>query len=141
MIWAAVGVGSVVFAIAYGGPFALRFVLHELPFMGATFTQVAWAEGGNCVGLGDWGCEEKWMRCPRGAMVRTLLRDNLIVGRTTRADVVALLGKADRDVERRGLMCLNYPLGYCSGIGADMDYVEVCFDGAGMLSSKRRYQS
>jgi hypothetical protein len=77
--------------LVYAGPYlatwAIRFVFHELPFIGTSFTPAAWARAGDCTGLGDYGCERKWQHCERGPMVRTLLRNHLSVGKTRKAEV------------------------------------------------------
>lgn len=132
------GIASFAALLVYGGAYALGFVLHELPYMGKTFDPVEWAKAGSCAGLGDWKCEEKFMKCERGPMVRTLLRDHLVVGKTNKGQAVTLLGSPGRTIPS-GATCINYPLGYCSNI-ADWDFVQLCFDSTDVLVSKRRVQ-
>jgi len=146
--YAAVAVILGVTVPVYGGPYAVRFIFHELPFMGTTFTSAKWASAGSCSGLTDLQCEKKWQRCERGGMVRTLLRDHLTIGKTRKLEATTLLGEATTEpgadvgsFVRNGHTCIRYPVGYCSGLGVDMDYVELCFDATDLLSSKQRFQS
>lgn len=108
-----------------------RFLLHELPFMGETFTSEKWAEAGNCQGLTDYHCEMKNSECPRGPMVRSLLRDHLKTG-TSREVVTGLLGPALRS-EKDAAGCMDWSIGMCSGFGWDYDSLFVCFDAADHL--------
>jgi hypothetical protein len=134
------GVSVAIVLLGLGIVYGVPFVLHELPFMGKTFDPGAWAQAGDCKGLTDLRCEEKWQRCERGPMVRTLLRDHLIVGKTRKDEVLAILGAQSPSV-RNQLTCIKYPLGYCSGLGVDYDVVQVCFDDADVLVSKARFQT
>ena len=79
-----------------GYPPILRFVMHELPFRGQRFAPETWVEAGNCAGLSDWKCVEKEANCPRGPMVRDLLRTHLLIGETTRETATAILGQWNR---------------------------------------------
>ncbi len=121
-------------------PSLAKFILHELPFMGRAFSSNAWAEAGSCAGLTDLRCEEKWQRCERGAMFRSLVNSHLIVGKTSRTEALALLGDQSRMIVNGG-SCMRYTLGYCSGLGMDMDYAVLCFDVHDVLTAKYRHQS
>ena len=94
--------------------------------MGKIFTPEAWAE--SCEGLKDTSCATEENDCPRGPMVRSLLRQHLTVG-VSRDAVVGLLGPADWDRAE----CLHWSLGACSGLGIDYDSLFVCFDKTGHL--------
>jgi hypothetical protein len=109
----------------------LLFFWHVVPFMGETFTQEKWTAGGSCSGLTDWQCVEKESSCPRGPMVRSLLRNHLLMG-TERGAVIALLGEEDGDFHGQP-GCLLWSLGMCSGMKIDHDSLFVCFDDAGRL--------
>ncbi|PTE13645.1 hypothetical protein [Pseudogemmobacter blasticus] len=105
---------------------APRFWLHEFPFMGETFTPEKWTEAGSCEGLTDYQCVMKESDCPRGPMVRSLLRRHLKAGTTLEA-IVDLLGPAGHP-EKDASGCMNWSLGMCSGLGIDYDSLFVCFD-------------
>lgn len=120
--------------LTVGYPPMLVFLLHEAPFMGQDFDPVAWAEGGSCVGLSDGDCFDKQQTCPRGAMVRSLVREQLVVGTTTRAQVLSLLGPVEGLVKISGATCDDYGLGVCSGLGWDHDSLYVCYAGDGTVS-------
>jgi len=123
-----------------GYPPVLRFVMHELPFRGQSFDSEAWAEAGSCAGLSDWKCVEKEASCPRGPMVRNLLRTHLLIGETTRETVNALLGSMEYEVDIRGRPCEAYSLGMCSGLGIDYDALYVCYADDGTISSTGHIQ-
>ena len=60
---------------------------------GQSFDPETWAEAGSCAGLSDWKNDEKEASCPRGPMVRDLLRTHLLIGETHRETATALLGQ------------------------------------------------
>jgi hypothetical protein len=141
-----------VFAIAALATVAMLFVaaltagwllFGEGRFMGTTFTPEAWAEAGSCVNLIETHleCRKEWGMCPRGAMVWSLTRNHLIVGKLKRDEAAKLLGPDFYDRMRNGQSCMIYNLGYCSGFGFDGDHLELCFDDSGLLTSSRHYQS
>ena len=66
--------------------------MHELPFRGQSFDPEEWSDAGSCAGLSDWKCAEKEASCPRGPMVRDLLRTHLLIGETTHETATALMG-------------------------------------------------
>lgn len=119
------------------GPTAARWMLFEMPFMWHTFTPEAWAQAG-CNGLTDTACANKAMTCPRGAMVSSLIRRHLIVGKTSQSEVFQLLGSPERPIGQDG--CGHYVLGMCSGLGFDYDALYVCFDSQGTLISSGHRQ-
>jgi hypothetical protein len=125
-------------AFVFLGSYAIYFFMHQMPFMGTTFSPAAWAEAGDCSGLGDGLCQQKWTQCKRGAMYRSLTRNHLSIGKTRKADAAALLG-SDHTSYQKG-NCARYVLGYCSGIGADIDFGELCYDGNDLLNSFRHFQ-
>ena len=121
-------------AVTVGYPPTLVFVLHELPFRGERFEPVAWREAGSCAGLSDWECYEKEDDCPRGPMVRDLLRSHLEAGTKTRAQVVSVIGPSEADIRINGAICEGYRLGICSGFGWDYDSLYVCYGDDGTVS-------
>lgn len=124
----------------------ILFAWHVLPFMGQEFTSEAWAEGGSCHGLTDFQCQEKASTCPRGPMVRSLIRKHLVPG-TRREKVMSMLGPNDGFENRYGeggtpdRSCPTWELGMCSGLRIDYDVPTVCFDPSGYLIRAGHYQS
>ena len=125
---------------ALGYPPILRFVMHELPFRGQSFDPEEWADAGSCVGLSDWKCVEKEASCPRGPMIRDLLRTHLLIGETERSTATALLGAMEYEVDIQGRSCDAYSLGMCSGLGIDYDALYVCYAEDGTISSTGHIQ-
>ncbi len=123
-----------------GYPPILRFVLHELPFRGQSFDPEAWADAGGCEGLSDWKCVERDLDCPRGPMVRNLLRKHLVVDATSRDAATALLGQKEYEVEIQGQTCDAYYLGWCSGFRLDPDSLYICYADNGKISSAGHIQ-
>ena len=82
-----------------------------------------------------WKAEEKGYESRRGEMVRSLLRQRLVAGRT-RTEVVALLGAPDAAVrlaprEGGAASYVEYTLGAYSGLAIDVDGLWVYFDSNG----------
>lgn len=125
--WLAIVVG------VFFGDRILAFVFHDVPFMGVTFTPSAWRQAGQCA---THPCALD-SGCPRGGMVRDLQRNHLPLG-TPRAVVEQQLGQGA--VGHRA-NCVVYPLGMCSGLGIDMDFLSVCYDDAHRLTSVGHHQS
>ncbi|MGH1424282.1 MAG: hypothetical protein ACRBBU_06105 [Pseudooceanicola sp.] len=123
-----------------GYPPILRFIMHELPFRGQSFDTEKWADEGSCTGLSDWKCAEKEASCPRGPMVRDLLRNHLLIGETKSANATTLLGAMEYEVDIRGHSCDAYCLGMCSGLGIDYDALYVCYSENGTISSTGHIQ-
>lgn len=105
----------------------MMFFMHELPFRGQIFDPQQWSDAGSCAGLSDWQCAAKQGSCPRGQMVRNLLRKCVLVADTTRDTEIALLGAKEYDVVIHGTSCDAYRLGMCSGLRIDYDSLYVCY--------------
>lgn len=73
---------------------------------------------------------EEDFTCYRGGMAKDI-RDNLLSSKTTKEDVVALLGNPDGNVTRQEY---QYVLGMCSGFGFDYDNLHIYFDDQGRFS-------
>ena len=86
-------------------------------------------------GLVGWKSEEKEASCPRGPMMRDLLRTHLLIGETHRETATALLGAMEYEIDIRGRPCDAYSLGMCSGLGIDYDALYVCYDEGGAIIS------
>ena len=128
------GIG--ILSLALGGLlFGLLWYMHISPFRGEAFERARWELEGSCQGLSDWKCVQKEASCPRGRMVRDLIRNYLYRKLVSRDEVHALLGRTERTVEINGKSCLAYTLGMCSGLGIDYDSLYVCFDSNDRISS------
>jgi hypothetical protein len=113
----------------------LRFVFHDLPFMGKSFDSAVWFSALNC--KNDRDCLDKEMTCLRGPMYRDLEKNHLVVG-TPKAAVTRLLGEPTRLAKNN---CIDYELGYCSGLKIDGDYLRVCFDNGETVINVIHWQS
>lgn len=109
------------------------FVFHELPFMGNTFTKVEWEKAGKCTR----GNCELGRSCTRGGMFRDLQHNHLAIG-SQRSMVEQLLGPSP-EPNRNG--CAIYPLGMCSGLRIDMDFLDICYNNESRIVSVTHYQS
>ena len=120
--WTVISAAAVVLLLALFWKPVLRFVFHDLPFMGQSFDGSVWASALRCVDSQD--CLNKEMACVRGPMYRDLKKNHLIDG-VPKATVTRLIGKPDFAAENS---CFDYELGNCSGLKIDADYLRVCFD-------------
>jgi hypothetical protein len=71
-------------------------------------------------------------------MVFSLTWFHLARGRTTKQEVVEMLGEGDARGDGRA--CLTYSLGMCSGLGVDYDDLLVCFDDDNKFERTKRRQ-
>ncbi|OAI02345.1 hypothetical protein A1353_16260 [Methylomonas methanica] len=113
----------------------ISFIFHDLPFMGKSFDSAAWSSALNC--KNDHDCLEVEMTCLRGPMYRDLERNHLVVG-TSETTVMSLVGKPTRTADNN---CVDYDLGYCSGLKIDGDYLRVCFDNGEKVTTVSHWQS
>ncbi len=70
-------------------------------------------------------------------MFRDLQRNHLMLG-TPRTMVEQKLGKSH---EPNRNSCAIYPLGMCSGLGIDMDYLDICYNNENRIASVGHHQS
>jgi len=122
MKWAAISTAAVLLLLILFWKPILRFVFHDLPFMGKSFDSAVWSSALSC--KNDQDCLDKEMTCLRGPMYRELEKNHLIVG-VPKATVTRLIGEPTRTDKNN---CIDYELGYCSGLKIDTDYLRVCFD-------------
>lgn len=113
----------------------LGFVFHDLPFMGKSFDSAVWSSAVNC--KNDRDCFEKEMACLRGPMYRDLAKNHLVVG-TSKTAVTRLLGEPVKIGKNN---CIDYELGYCSGLKIDGDYLRICFDSRDLVTNVSHWQS
>jgi hypothetical protein len=76
--WAAVSTAILLLLLVVFSEPILRFVFHDLPFMGKSFDQAAWSSALSCSKNQD--CLDKEMACLRGPMYRDLEKNHLVTG-------------------------------------------------------------
>jgi hypothetical protein len=102
----------------------LYYYTRIYPFARSKFDRTAWIQAD--ISKSDWEQVEKDNQCIKGAMVKDLKNNYFIRGRTTKEEVLLLLGT---EVEIRKLgNCLIYSLGMCSGLRIDYDSLYICFN-------------
>lgn len=134
MKWAAISSAVLLVLLVLFWKPILRFVFHDLPFMGKSFDRTAWSSALSCKNEQD--CLDKEMACLRGSMYRDLEKSHLIKGESKIA-VTGLIGKPTRTTENN---CFDYELGYCSGLKIDTDYLRVCFDNSEKITNVYHWQ-
>ncbi len=115
----------------------IRFVFHDLPFMGEDFDRAVWFSALECKDKDSLDCLYKAEACLRGEMYRDL-ENNYLLLENHRSKVVELLGKPFKVTSNN---CIDYELGFCSGLKIDFDYLQVCFDGNDKLKRVLHWQS
>jgi hypothetical protein len=112
------------------------FLWHDLPFMGENFNQKVWLTALQCNTGRE--CIDEELACIRGSMYRDLARNYLFTG-TPKNKVGELLGESQKAYQHPE--CIDYPLGFCSGLQIDTDFLRVCFDDKNTIQSVFHYQS
>jgi hypothetical protein len=133
--WTAVSTAILLLLLVVFSESILRFVFHDLPFMGKSFDKAAWSSALSCRNNQD--CSDREMACLRGPMYRDLEKNHLVTG-TPRATVVGLVGEPTMVIQNS---CFDYELGYCSGLQIDADFLRVCFDSNGKVNHVFHWQS
>ena len=133
--WSAIVIATLLALVAIFWKPTVRFVFHDLPFMGESFDSAVWSFALNC--KNDRDCLDKEMACLRGPMYRDLAKNHLIVG-TPKAAVTRLLGEPAQIATNN---CIDYELGYCSGLKIDGDYLRVCFDSRETVTNVSHWQN
>ncbi|MEM8580350.1 MAG: hypothetical protein AAGF50_04025 [Pseudomonadota bacterium] len=122
-------------------PSILRPLLIDKPYYsGEIFSSEKWQAAGSCSGLSDGPCAAKEASCPRGPMVRDLLKTHLRKEDATLESVIHILGPKEHDVYIEGRTCSAYSLGMCSGWRFDYDSLYVCFADDGSVSKTGHVQ-
>ena len=78
MKWAAISTAVLLVLLVLFWKPILRFVFHDLPFMGKSFDSTVWSSALSC--KNDRDCLGKEMACLRSPMYRDLERNYLLVG-------------------------------------------------------------
>lgn len=123
--------------LAVVGVASLYYVLYVAPFRGTPFVPGQWSGVLSCEGLSSADCALHRASCPRGGMVNDVLSNLLRPGEIDRDEVMLLLGDyvPTRLPNQSSADCGIYPLGPCSGLGAGMDAIYVCFDPQNQLEA------
>lgn len=135
MKWTAISTAVLLVLLIFFWKPILRFVFHDLPFMGKSFDSAVWSSALSC--KNDQDCLDKEIACLRGPMYRDLERNHLVVG-TSKTTVIRLIGEPARSAKNN---CLDYELGYCSGLKIDTDYLRICFDNSERITNVYHWQS
>jgi len=135
MKWVAISIAVVLLLLALFWKSILSFIFHDLPFMGKSFDRAIWFSALNC--KSDSDCSEKELACLRGSMYRDLKKNYLLVGKP-KPTITQLIGEPTRTTQDN---CLDYELGYCSGLKIDTDYLRVCFDHSEKIANVYHWQS
>ena len=81
---------------------------------------------------------EKEIACVRGKMYRDLETNHLPSGMSRNAVLQMLGNPSPRSTKPT---CIDYELGYCSGLKIDTDYLRVCFDEQEKIQHVYHWQS
>lgn len=117
----------------FGGNSIMTFLFHDLPFMGTSFSHTEWIQAGKC---NETSCKQN-VECTRGGMFRDLQKNHLPVG-LSRSEVELKIGNGSYDQQRN---CVSYPLGMCSGLGIDLDSLNVCYNNENRVLSVTHFQN
>jgi hypothetical protein len=131
------------FAFALGGAVgavaSIMFIIARLPprpvtpwvtpYCCARFDTKEWIAAG---AGSDWQVTEKEEKCIRGRMVGDLRRHHLRPG-MRKEELISLLGKPTQSEDDRVRGCLSYSIGYCRGLGFDLNVMTFCFNADGGL--------
>ena len=126
--------------ISIGRAPILEFILHELPFRARRFDRDTWLEIGACRNPSTPECWAPVERCTRGKMVHDLTRKYLGSSSVSREYVTHLLGHREYRLRVQNQTCDGYSLGFCSGLGWDLDSLYICYDQHSILSSSGTLQ-
>lgn len=135
MKWAAISTAALLLLLVLFWKPILRFVFHDLPFMGNSFDSAVWSSALSC--KNDQDCLDKEIACLRGPMYRDLEKNHLIIG-APKTTVTRLIGEPTLTAKNN---CFDYELGYCSGLKIDTDYLRVCFDSSEKVTNIYHWQS
>jgi len=111
------------------------------PYWGTPFDKNDWAKALSCAGKSDLACVAHEQSCPRGRMIFSIRRFHLRVGMSS-ASVTGLLGDGRSTIAGVSSgRCMAWPLGMCSGLGMDYDFLVACFDDQSRLTETFLRQS
>jgi hypothetical protein len=117
---------------------SLEYFWNIRPFMGSDFDRKIWFSALDCSGLNHVQCAYKMEDCSRASMYRDLEKNYLKIG-FLKKDVIAILGEGKE--YPGGTSCFDYPLGFCSAMGIDLDFLSVCYDENSTIKRVYHYQS
>jgi hypothetical protein len=99
------------------------------PYCCSRFDADAWKMAGQG---SDWEVTKKEMDCIRGGMLADLRSNHLKAG-MRKEELFSLLGAATQSLDDRAKGCFSYSVGYCRGLGFDLNVVTFSFDADGRL--------
>jgi hypothetical protein len=108
----------------------LIVVFHFLnPYCCSRFNAKEW----KTAGMGsDWEITEKEIACLRGGMLFDLRMNHIKTG-MHKEELFSLLGPPIQSLGDKAKGCFNYSIGYCRGLGFDLNSITFCFDANGRL--------
>jgi hypothetical protein len=105
------------------------FMFHAVnPYCCSRFDPREWKLAGEGT---DWQVTEKEMKCIRGGML-TDLRLRYLKAGMGKEELFSLLGPT-QSADDNAKSCFSYSIGYCRGLGFDLNSVTFCFDASGQL--------
>jgi hypothetical protein len=106
------------------------FIFHFMnPYCCSRFDANAWEMAGQGP---DWEVTKKEMACIRGEMLNDLRSNHLKAG-MRKEELFSLLGAATQSLDDEAKGCFSYSVGYCRGLGFDLNAITFCFDASGRL--------
>ena len=106
------------------------FVFHFVnPYCCSRFDAKEWKLAGEGT---DWQVTEKEMKCIRGGMLTDLRFRHLKAG-MGKEELFSLLGQPMQSADHQAKACFSYSIGYCRGLGFNLNVVTFCFDASGHL--------
>ena len=103
------------------------FITHQ--YCCSRFDPGEWKRAGQGT---DGQVTKKEMECLRGRMLHDLRTMYLKRGMSTK-ELISLLGPFTRSIADRENNCYSYSVGYCGGLGFDLNVITFCFDAYGRL--------
>jgi hypothetical protein len=129
MIWRVVVAFLVGVACALLASLAILTFFMVHPYCCSRFDASEWKQAGQGT---DWQVTEKEMKCLRGPMLDDLRWRHLKSG-MSKEDLISLLGPYTQSINDLKNNCYTYSVGYCRGLGFDLNFISFCFDADGRL--------
>jgi hypothetical protein len=118
--------GAVTSILVIVAVFAFHFVN---PYCCSRFDAREWKMAGEG---SDWEVSKKQMDCIRGGMI-TDPRIWHLTPNMRKEELFSLLGPPVQSLNDRAKGCFSYVIGYCRGLGIDLNSITFCFDADGRL--------
>lgn len=124
LIYIIVSISITLSLLWFSAPHIGHYFFHVVPFNGSTFNKKKWVAAEE--GRTDQEQADLDSQCIRGAMVSDL-KKKYLTSKTTKIDVINLLGPTRNTGTQDNQTCLQYNLGMCSGFKVDYDSLVICF--------------